>query len=66
MEKSRRKERKWENIESDSLKILLERLKERSFYGSIELKFEAGKIVYLRIIETLKAEDLVCQHQEKY
>ena len=39
------------------LRILLG-LMERRFFGSVELKFEAGNLVVLRKTETLKTEDL--------
>ncbi len=37
---------------------LIRELAERRFYGSLTLKFEAGKVVILKKEETLKPHDL--------
>lgn len=42
---------------SDFVRLLRE-LEGQRFYGSIELKFEGGKVTYLRKTETMKPEDL--------
>ncbi len=34
------------------------RLVKEKFYGSVEVKFEAGRIVIIRVNRTLKPEDL--------
>ncbi len=41
-----------------SLDRLLHELERQRFYGSLTLKFEAGKIVLLKKEETLKLHDL--------
>jgi hypothetical protein len=40
---------------------LLRHLEESRFYGSVELKYEAGRIVYIRKSETLKPSELGCR-----
>ena len=41
-----------------SIEELLRELAERRFYGSLTLKFEAGRIVIVRKEETLKPHEL--------
>ncbi len=38
----------------DSVDQLLTELERQRFYGSLEIKFEAGKVVLLRKTETIK------------
>ncbi len=38
--------------------LYLSRLARERFYGSVELKFEAGRVVVIRVNRTLKPEDL--------
>lgn len=33
------------------------RLAQEQFYGTLELKFEKGKVVYARVLRTIKPED---------
>ena len=40
----------------------LHELQEQKFFGSVELKFEAGRIVLLRKTETLKPLDKTCRN----
>jgi hypothetical protein len=40
------------------LVLYLGRLARERFYGSVELKFEAGRVVLVRVNRTLKLEDL--------
>ncbi len=44
------------------LRRMLEDLSQRRFYGSVTLKFEAGKVVYVRKEETLKLHDLIAEN----
>lgn len=39
------------------LKNLFAQLERQEFYGSVELKFEAGRIVLIRKTETIKPND---------
>ena len=41
-------------IQNQELESLLTQLRRQRFYGSLELKFEAGRVVLLRKSETLK------------
>ncbi len=36
----------------------LVRLSREKFYGTLELKFEKGKVVYTRVIHTILPDDL--------
>ena len=38
--------------------LYLGRLARERFYGSVELKFEAGRVVFVRVNRMLKVEDL--------
>jgi hypothetical protein len=38
--------------------LYLGRLARDRFYGAVELKFEAGRVVFVRVNRTLKVEDL--------
>ncbi len=38
----------------DSINSLLDQLQRRTFFGSIELKFERGRVVLIRQVETIK------------
>lgn len=40
------------------LVLYLGRLARERFYGTVELKFEAGRVVFVRVNRTLKLEDL--------
>jgi hypothetical protein len=40
------------------LVLYLGRLVQEKFYGTVELKFEAGRVVFVRVNRTLKLEDL--------
>jgi len=40
------------------LVLYLGRLARERFYGTVELKFEAGRVVSVRLNRTLKLEDL--------
>ena len=40
---------------------ILEELEERRFYGSLEVKLEAGKVVLLRKTETIKPTEENCR-----
>ncbi len=40
------------------VEALIQELADRRFYGSLTLKFEAGKVVILKMEETLKPHDL--------
>jgi hypothetical protein len=40
---------------------LLRQLEEARFYGSVELKYEAGRVIYIRKSETLKPSELGCR-----
>ena len=42
---------------ADRLRIHIEQLERQEFYGSVELKFEAGRIVLIRKTETIKPND---------
>ena len=37
---------------------LLRDLEQRRFYGGLEIKFESGRVIYIRRIETLKPDNL--------
>ena len=41
----------------ESVQRILGSLSEQRFYGSVELRFEAGHVVLLRKTETLKPDD---------
>lgn len=41
----------------EAVQRILVGLSERRFYGSVELRFEAGRVVLLRKTETLKPDD---------
>ena len=45
---------------SNDLRQMLDRLERDRFYGSLEIKFEAGQIVLLKKIETLKPTQTSC------
>jgi len=45
------------NTLSEFVKNLFEQLERQEFYGSVELKFEAGRIVLIRKTETIKPND---------
>jgi hypothetical protein len=47
-----------------SVERILRGLGERQFFGTLELKFEAGHVVLLRKTETLKPED--CRDNRGY
>mgnify|MGYP007051336724 CR=1 len=38
----------------DNVMVLMKNMEKNKFYGSFEIKFEAGNIVILKKIETLK------------
>ena len=38
----------------DKVIALIKKLAEDKFYGSLEIKFEAGKVVLLRMVQTIK------------
>ncbi|HKN74221.1 MAG TPA: hypothetical protein VJW94_03510 [Candidatus Acidoferrum sp.] len=40
---------------------LLRQLEQARFYGSVELKYEAGRVVLIRKSETLKLSELSCR-----
>lgn len=40
---------------------LFRHLEQSRFYGSVELKYEAGRVVLIRKSETLKLSDLGCR-----
>lgn len=40
---------------------LLRQLEASRFYGSVELKYEAGRVVLIRKSETLKLSELGCR-----
>ncbi len=40
------------------LVLYLGRLAREQFYGTVELKFEGGRVVLVKVNRTLKAEDL--------
>ncbi len=41
----------------DLLRFLVKLVRER-FYGSVEVKFEAGRVVLVRVNRTIKPEEL--------
>jgi hypothetical protein len=41
-------------MEVNPIQVLLEEMARRRFYGSLEIKLEAGKVVLLRKTETIK------------
>lgn len=41
----------------ESVQRILGSLSEQRFYGSVELRFEAGRVVLLRKTETIKTDD---------
>jgi hypothetical protein len=43
-----------------NLALVLRDLEQQRFYGSLELKFEAGHVVLLRKTETIKVKDADC------
>ena len=45
------------DLETYSLDYLLADLQRRHFFGSIELKLEAGRVVLIRKTETIKPND---------
>jgi len=46
------------------LVLYLGRLSRERFYGTVELKFEAGCVIFVRVNRTLKLEDLSAQISE--
>jgi hypothetical protein len=40
----------------DKLFVLIKKLIDDKFYGSLEIKFEAGKIVLLKKVQTVKID----------
>ncbi len=45
-------------MEVNPIQALLQEMARRRFYGSLTLKFEAGKVVIIKKEETLKPHDL--------
>jgi hypothetical protein len=41
--------------------VLVDELERGRFFGSLELKFEAGQVVLLRKTETIKPKNAVCR-----
>ncbi len=52
-------------MEVNPIQALLQEMARRRFYGSLTLKFEAGKIVLLKKEETLKLHDLSGQPKKQ-
>ncbi len=50
----------------DSVDQLLTELERQRFYGSLEIKFEAGKVVLLRKTETIKPTVENCRTNRGY
>lgn len=50
----------------DSVDQLLTELERQRFYGSLEIKFEAGKVVLLRKTETIKPTVENCRNTRGY
>ena len=46
------------------LVLYLGRLSRERFHGTVELKFEAGRIIFVRVNRTLKLEDLSTQESD--
>jgi hypothetical protein len=46
-------------LQLDDLPTLLARLRQDRFYGSLEVRFEAGDVVLLKKTETIKPHELV-------
>lgn len=44
----------FKTVELNDVPMLLARLRRESFYGSLEIKLEAGQVVLLKKIETIK------------
>jgi hypothetical protein len=56
----------WGNSMNPELAELLTKLGTDRFYGSVELKFEAGKLVMIRRTENLKPADLYRNNRGNY
>jgi hypothetical protein len=50
----------------DNINELLTELARQRFYGSLEIKFEAGKVVLLRKTETIKPTVEDCRNNRGY
>ena len=46
------------------LVLYLGRLSRERFYGTVEIKFEAGRMTFIHVNRTLKLEDLSAQGSE--
>lgn len=46
------------SAETNALARLLEELESNQFFGSVEVTYRAGRVVYIKKTQTLKPEDL--------